>query len=123
NHSENPAAALFDIRYADKTPRHQAHLVGPGEIREIVFEKIRSFLQEYQVRTPIVAGVSGGGDSSSIVQGVRRHVEAAGLPVGEVLCYTIVFPPIWGGAAAGRARDLCDESGFEHRVLYPEDIS
>lgn len=122
-HSADPVAAVHDLQYAEKNPEHRVHLVDDEQIREIVFTKIADFLREYRVTPPLVAGISGGGDSSSIVRGLDRYIRAEGLRADHVLCFTVILDPIWRGSAADRARNLCHGYGFEHRVLHPEDIA
>ncbi|MFC9088047.1 hypothetical protein [Nocardiopsis dassonvillei] len=122
-HSTEPVAAMYDLRYAEKDPEHRVHLVDDEQLREIVFTKIADFLRGYGVTPPLVAGISGGGDSSSLVRGLDRYVRVEGLRPDQVLCFTVVLDPLWRGTAADRARDLCEGYGFGHRVLHPEDIA
>lgn len=122
-HTDHPVAAMYDLKYAEKDSHHSVHLVDDEQLRDIVFDKIADFLHEHRVELPLVAGISGGGDSSSIVQGVRRHVTAKNLSADHVLCFTVVLDPLWRGSAAERARELCEGHGFGHRVLYAEDIA
>ena len=122
-HSVDPVAAMYDLRYAEKDPDHRVHLLDDEQLREIVFTKIADFLREHRVTPPLVAGISGGGDSSSIVRGLDRYLTPGGFRRDQVLCFTVVLDPIWRGTAADRARDLCHGYGFGHRVLYPEDIA
>ncbi|SHJ91616.1 hypothetical protein SAMN05421803_11196 [Nocardiopsis flavescens] len=122
-HSLDPVAAMYDLRYSEKNPEHRVHLLDDEQLREIVFAKIAAFLREYGVTLPLVAGISGGGDSSSIVRGLDRFVRTNALRPDQVLCFTVVLDPLWRGSAAHRARDLCEGYGFVHRVLFPEDIA
>ncbi|GAA1093776.1 hypothetical protein [Nocardiopsis metallicus] len=122
-HTDRPVAAMYDLKYAEKDSLHGVHLVDDEQLREMVFDKIADFLNEHRVELPLVAGISGGGDSSSIVQGLRRYATAQDLPADQVLCFTVVLDPLWRGTAADRARELCEGNGFGHRVLYPEDIA
>lgn len=70
-----------------------------------------------------MAGISGGGDSNTLVQGMRRYVTSQGLDASQIVCFTLIMSPIWPESAADRARALCAEAGFEHRVLYPKDMA
>ena len=125
HHTQNPVTAMFDFQYADenKNPTHKVHLIDDGGMREIVFGKISDFLARHRVPVPLVAGISGGGDSSSLVQGVHRYVTSQNLDASQVTCFTLVMDPLWPESAADRARSLCKEAGFKHRVLYPADIA
>ncbi|QBI53983.1 asparagine synthase-related protein [Streptomonospora litoralis] len=124
-HADEPTTALLDFDYADrnKNPQHRAHLVDDAAMREIVFGKIADFLADNEIPVPLVAGISGGGDSSSLVQGVRRYTAEHNLDASAVTCFTLVMEPLWPESAAQRARALCAEAGFEHVVLYPDDAA
>lgn len=125
HHSQEPVAAMFDFQYADesKNPTHRVHLIDAAGIQDIVFGKISDFLTEQGPELPLVAGISGGGDSNTLVQGVHRYVTSHDLDASKVTCFTLVMPPIWPDSAADRARALCSEAGFDHRVLYPRDMA
>ncbi|MGH8907661.1 MAG: hypothetical protein ACRD0K_14340 [Egibacteraceae bacterium] len=99
------------------------HLVDDGTLREIVSEMIASFLQEHHVSLPLVAGISGGGDSNTLVSGLIKYVEASSQPASGVVCFTLAMDPLWPEAAVNRARELCDRAGLEHRVLYASDMA
>ncbi|MDT0304326.1 hypothetical protein [Streptomonospora wellingtoniae] len=124
-HADEPTTALLDFHYADdgKSPQHRAHLVDDTAMREIVFTKIADFLARHEIPVPLVAGISGGGDSSSLVQGVVRYTAEHGLDPSAVTCFTLVMDPLWPESAAQRARALCADAGFEHVVLHPEDTT
>ncbi|MDS1271819.1 hypothetical protein RIF23_16115 [Lipingzhangella sp. LS1_29] len=123
--SDEPTTALLDFQYADdnRNPGHRAHLVDDADMREIVFTKIANFLAHQEIPVPLVAGISGGGDSSSLVQGMDRHASEHNLDPSKFTCFTLVMEPLWPESAAQRARALCAEVGFEHVVLYPEDTT
>lgn len=124
-HSDHPVTAMADYEYSHETkePEHRLHLVDSATMREIVFGKIADFLTKHDAPAKMVAGISGGGDSPSIVQGVSRYVTAQGIDPSGVTCFTLVMDPLWPESAADRARSLCEEAGFTHQVLYPDDIA
>ncbi|OEV03770.1 hypothetical protein AN219_38035 [Streptomyces nanshensis] len=124
-HAQDPVTAMYDFQWADdaKNPTHRVHLVDDAAMRDIVFGKVSDFLARMSVPVPLVAGISGGGDSNTLVQGARRYVTAHGLDAAKVTCFTLVMAPIWPESAADRARELCAEAQFSHRVLYPDDMA
>lgn len=125
HHSNNPVTAIFDFEYASgrRSPTHQVHLIDDSGMREIVFGKVSDFLARYDIPVPLVAGISGGGDSNSLVQGILRYVSMHNLDASRVTCFTLIMDPLWPESAAGRARELCMEAGFDHRVLNPGGIA
>ncbi|MGH3694896.1 MAG: hypothetical protein ACRDRX_13070 [Pseudonocardiaceae bacterium] len=118
-----PVAALLDFEYGRRQPLGRIHLVDDSTLREIVSDQIVTFLQQHEVTTPIVAGISGGGDSNTLVYGLTKFVQASGQPASEILCFTLAMDPLWPESAVNRARELCDRAGFEHRVLYASDMT
>lgn len=118
-----PVAALLDLEYGRHQPLSRIHLVDDDTLREIVSDQIATFLQRYDVTAPIVAGISGGGDSNTLVSGLTQFVQAAGHPASGIVCFTLAMDPLWPESAVDRARELCDRAGFEHRVLYASDIT
>lgn len=120
---EAPVAGLMDIEYGRREPLSRVHLVDDGTLREMVSDQIVSFLQKHQVTTPIMAGISGGGDSNTLVCGLTKFVQASGLPASGITCFTLAMEPLWPESAVDRARALCERAGFEHRVLYANDMT
>lgn len=119
----NPVAALLDSQYGRPRAINRIHLLGEDSLRDIVCSKISAFLTDNDVGLPLVAGISGGGDSSTLVQGMLKYLECSSLPKDQVVCFTLVMENFWPESAARRARELCSNAGFQHRVLYPADIS
>lgn len=124
SHGQAPVATLFDFQWADdeKRPTHRAHTLSADHIQEIVFGKIRDFLTAQDASPPLVAGISGGGDSNTLVQGMHRYIARHDFDSSQVVCFTLTMLPIWPESATDRAAALCSEAGFEHRVLRPSDI-
>lgn len=81
------------------------------------------FLQRHEVTTPIVAGISGGGDSNTLVYGLTKFIQQAGRSGSEIVCFTLAMDPLWPESAVDRARQLCHRAGFEHRVLNACDMT
>ncbi|MBB5159652.1 hypothetical protein [Saccharopolyspora phatthalungensis] len=118
-----PVAAMFDFQYGKADAANRVHLVDDHTLRQVVSAKVAAFLSQHDIAPPIVAGVSGGGDSNTLVQGIRQHLEPGSRHAEQVVCFTLVMDPIWPESAAERAGELCAEAGFQHRVMYAEDIA
>lgn len=88
-----PVAALFDFQYGKTDATNRIHLVDDDSLRQVVSSKIASFLVEQEITPPLVAGISGGGDSNTLVQGIRRYLESSSLPTDRVVCFTLVMDP------------------------------
>ncbi|MFB8084848.1 hypothetical protein [Streptomyces sp. NPDC055992] len=124
-HDRNPAVSMYDFQWADDTkqPTHRVHTLGAEQAQEIVFSKICEFLTDHVATPPLVAGISGGGDSNTLVQGTRRYIAQHGLDPSQVVCFTLTMKPIWPESATDRAAALCAEAGFTHRVLHSDEIA
>ncbi|WP_370943980.1 hypothetical protein AB5J62_33405 [Amycolatopsis sp. cg5] len=118
-----PVAGLLDIEYGRREPLSRVHLVDDDTLREMVSDQIVTFLQKHEVTTSIMAGISGGGDSNTLVYGLTKAVRASVLPAEGVTCFTLAMEPLWPESAVDRARELCDRAGFQHRVLYADDMT
>ncbi len=117
-----PVAALLDLQYGRQQPLSRIHLVDDGTLREIVSDQIVTFFQRHEVITPIVAGISGGGDSNTLVYGLNKFVHESDRSSSGIVCFTLAMDPLWPESAVDRARELCDRAGFAHRVLYVSDM-
>lgn len=120
---ESPVVALPDLDVGSHEPMARAHLVDETTLREMVASRIGHFLAQYEVTGPILAGISGGGDSNTLVNGLKQFVSATGQPAGNVVCFTLAMEPLWPESAVDRARELCEGAGFEHVVLYAQDMA
>lgn len=124
-HAETPVTEIYDFQYAEdsKEPRHRVHLMDAATMREVIFGKISEFLVRAGDPLPLVAGISGGGDSNTLVHGLSRYLANRQLGASRVTCFTLVMEPMWPESAAHRAQTLCSQADLEHRVLHPEDIA
>lgn len=120
---EHPVAAMFDVQYGRPQVLNRAYLVDDATLREVISAKITTFCRENRIAAPLVAGISGGGDSNTLVRGIRRYADEDQIAGNDVLCFTLVMDPIWPESAADRARQLCAEVGFQHRVMYPAQVA
>ncbi|MFR9723862.1 hypothetical protein ACL02R_10920 [Streptomyces sp. MS19] len=124
-HGPDPVAAMYDFQWANeaKQPTHRVHTLDGDQAQEIVFGKISDFLTSHTAAPPLVAGISGGGDSNTLVQGTHRYITEHNHDPSQVVCFTLTMPPIWPESATDRAAALCAEAGFTHRILHPDDIA
>ncbi len=113
---DEPVAAVPDLDVGSHDPVARAHLVDDHTLREMVAVRIERFLKQYEVQGTILAGISGGGDSNTLVKGLKKAAS-------NVVCFTLAMEPLWPESAVDRARELCEDAGFEHVVLYAQDMA
>lgn len=118
----SPVVSLLDVQPGRPGASNKIHLIDEHTLRQVVFSKIEAFLSEHDVVLPLVAGISGGGDSNTLVWGIKKYVRSSTQDAGEVTCFTLVMDPIWPESAAERAQRLCAEAGFRHWILQPQDV-
>lgn len=118
-----PVAALFDVQFGRPAVINRAHLLNAESLRDLVSTRAAATLRQHGVGVPLVAGISGGGDSNTLVSGVRRHIQDAELDARQVMFFTLVLDPIWPETAAARAGLLVNGTNMRHRVLRPHDIA
>lgn len=75
-----PVAALFDFHYGKA-----------GATNRFIWSTIPCARSENEITLPVVAGIFGGGDSNTFMQGIRRHLESSSLPTDQVVCFTLVI--------------------------------
>jgi len=117
-----PVTLVEDVTPGPLTATGVTYPLAEPQAREVVAAKVSAFMHEHATSTTIVAGVSGGGDSNTLVEGLSRFA-AAKAGTHQPLCFTLVFDPVWPRAAAERAAELCRSHQVPHRVLGPDDVA
>lgn len=112
----NPIIALHDINFSETECTETIQELNADSAYKIVQNKVADFLTKYSNSTKIIAGISGGGDSNTLVRSLKN------INTKEVVCFTLVFDPIWPASAAKRAMSLCKENNVQHIILQNRDI-
>lgn len=114
---DNPIIALHDFNIGSQECTETIHELNVDSAKEIVENKVSEFISKYSKENKIIAGISGGGDSNTLVRSLRRA-----SPDKELICFTLVFEPIWPVSAAKRAEELCKENSVSHLIYTSQDI-
>lgn len=92
--------------------------LNPEECRRIIAERVKETIRaSVPPGTHLVVGVSGGGDSNSLLHGLTQ-IQDYGLCVHPVILKGI---PEWD-LGVPRARKLCDSYGLELTVIDEQDV-
>lgn len=91
------------------------------EAQALVQKKVFSFLEKNKITGKIVMGISGGGDSNTLVHSITSYQKEHSESV-SVACFTLIFDPIWPESAAARAIELCKKHAVPHQVLRSKEI-
>jgi len=113
----NPIVALHDLSINSEECTETIHELNADLAKEIVENKVSEFIEKHSVATKIIAGISGGGDSNTLVRSLRKT-----SPDKEIICFTLVFDPIWPTSAAKRATELCEENNVPHLLYKSKEI-
>lgn len=119
----DPITALHDLDFGEKECTETIHELNADLARKIVEGKVFKFMKEHSNASKVVAGISGGGDSNTLVRSLRKAlVDNDNGDEKEITCFTLVFDPIWPASAAKRAVELCKENHVQHFVYKNSEI-
>jgi len=113
----DPVTTFDDIFLSDFGCTAVRYEVNAESARDVIQERVTAFMAKYSISSTVVAGISGGGDSNTLVHALKNIPSPKRL-----LCYTIIFDPIWPASAAERATELCKKYDAEHIIYTPSTI-
>jgi hypothetical protein len=117
----NPITLLHDINIGEDKCTETIHQIDEMAAREIVATKTEEFMKKYSYASRIIVGVSGGGDSNTLIKSLKEFL-IKNKSDKKYICFTLIFDPIWPKSAARRASELCRENEVEHFIYEDEDI-
>lgn len=112
----NPIVTIENVSLNENNFQKTVVELSDLEAQEVVQSKVIAFLKKYSKSSKIVAGISGGGDSNTLVKSIKNSHSK------ELICFTLIFEEIWDDKATKRASQLCYENGVKHIILTPADI-
>jgi len=119
---ESPTMVLHDLNFSEKECTETIYELNADTARELVESKVSEFIKKYSNNNKkIIAGISGGGDSNTLVRSLKKALTSSDKKK-ELICFTLVFEPIWPGSAAKRAIELCRENGVQHFIFQNQEI-
>jgi tRNA(Ile)-lysidine synthase TilS/MesJ len=120
NKVQNPAVAIPEFNFGDGGCSQIIHELNSDSAKELVKKKITDFVKKNSNADTIIVGISGGGDSNTLAQGLKALT--GGNPYKNFVFFTIIFEPIWTKSAADRASELCVAHDFTHHVYGNKEI-
>ncbi len=111
----DPVISLHNLEFEGGKCVETVYELNSDLARKIVEEKVSRFIAKYSSAEVILAGISGGGDSNTLVRSLKNATRES-RNQKEVICFTLVFDPIWPSSAAKRAKELCQENGVKHLI-------
>jgi len=116
---EKPIIVVKDLDFVDDECVETVSEISQTDALNIVESQIGRFMDENSKADKVVAGISGGGDSNTLVRSLKKRSDQKGA---ELTCFTLVLDPIWPASGARRASELCEANQVEHVIYQPEDI-
>jgi len=114
--AETPITTVENVSLEEYNLQKVVVEITQSDAQQLVQQKVLDYLKKYSTSQKIVAGISGGGDSNTLVKAIKANNEK------ELICFTLVFQDIWDARATSRASQLCYENEVKHIILYENDI-
>jgi len=119
--TRNPVTAISTLNLGGKKCTQTVYELSSKQAREIVKNKILEFIKINSNAGLVVAGISGGGDSNTLAEGLKDY-SIINNTEKKILFFTLVFEPLWPQSAADRASELCRRNGMEHQIYGAKEI-
>jgi tRNA(Ile)-lysidine synthase TilS/MesJ len=107
---DNPITAISDLSLGKKECTEVIYEIDTESAKQIVHDKTYDFIQTSSESSTIIVGISGGGDSNTLVRSLTSFSEK------KFTFFTIVLYPLWPSTAADRAAELCRENNVQHHI-------
>lgn len=118
---DNPITTVSDLTLGGKECTETIYEINTESAKQIVLDKILNFIKTNSQSDTIVVGISGGGDSNTLVESLTNFSSNSSLKK-EFVFFTIVLDPIWPSSAAERAAELCRKHNVKHHVYGTKEI-
>lgn len=120
NKTQNPVVTIPEFNFGDDGCTQIIHELNPNSAKELVKEKIVDFIKKNSHADTAIVGISGGGDSNTLAQGLKALMSEN--PGKNFVFFTIIFEPIWAETAAKRASELCLAYDLTHYIYGNKEI-
>ncbi|MBI3589395.1 MAG: hypothetical protein HY093_03220 [Candidatus Liptonbacteria bacterium] len=119
--SDNPVTILRGFNLSQEKCVETIYEISEEKAKNIIASKIEGFLKQYSLAKTVLVGISGGGDSNTLVRSLKAYA-VKNEPDKRYLCFTLVFEPFWPQSGALRASELCRDSSIEHYIYSESEI-
>jgi len=113
---ENPINILRDYDIGNHDCEETVTEIDDNVAKDIVSDKVKKFMQENSDENTLIVGISGGGDSNTLVKSLKDY-STQHSPTKKYLCFTLTLDPIWPEEGARRAQELCQKYSVDHRIF------
>lgn len=113
---ENSITLLRNLNLTEEVCFDEVIEINAEQAIEIVKHRVTDFIKEYSKSKKVLVGISGGGDSNTLVKSLTEIEDL------EVTCFTVTFEEIWHTNSIDRAKELCQNHNSNHLVFTPSDI-
>jgi len=120
NKTQNPIVSIPEFNFGNDGCSQIIHELNSDSAKELVKGKIADFIKKNSIADLTVVGISGGGDSNTLAQGLKAL--SLENPNKRFVFFTIIFEPIWAVSASERASELCLTHSLTHHVYGNKEI-
>lgn len=118
----NPVVSITDLLIGEAPARQVDYELDAEQAQAVVADRVGEFMNQHHRASGFVAGISGGGDSNTLVKSLEEFVSQR-QPGTKRIYFTLVFDPVWPVSAAERAKELCERHGVHHQVIDARDAA
>lgn len=118
--ADDPITTVSDLNLGGQGCTETIREINAKLAKSIVKNKISHFIETYSSAELTVVGISGGGDSNTLVKSIKSF--STGRLNRKFVFFTLVFDPLWPNSAAVRAAELCHEHNVQHSIYDTKKI-
>lgn len=118
---DNPVTVISDLNLGGKECTETIYEINTESAKQIVWPKVSDFIKTNSQSNIVVVGISGGGDSNTLVESLTKFSIKSDR-VKKFVFFTIVLDPIWPSSAADRAAELCQKHNVQHQIYGTKEI-
>ena len=116
----NPITTISDLNIGGGECTETIYEIDTESAKQIVWDKISIFIKAQSQSDTIIVGISGGGDSNTLVESLMNF--SSGYSEKKFVFFTIILNPIWPSSAAERAAELCRKHNIQHQIFGTKEI-
>ncbi|NJL24170.1 MAG: hypothetical protein HC902_02635 [Calothrix sp. SM1_5_4] len=122
-HIKKITSASAEYTFSSQSENHLSHIeLCPDDCKNFVAEKVKSFftkVSDYDSSRKIVLGISGGGDSNTLIE---SFLASGFVQREQIVAVMMLGVPDWDKGLP-RAKEICGRHGIEFRQVTSEQVN
>lgn len=120
---QKTSSASAEYTFSSHSQNHLSHVeLSPEDCKNFVAEKVKSFftnIPEYDPTKKVVLGISGGGDSNTLIE---SFLASGFVQREQIIAVMMLGVPDWDKGLP-RAKEICDIHGVEFRTVTSDQVN